>query len=161
MAMLEYTFQHLTGYGDVKENELRKRKIYSWSDWEKAAFQQLNFDFYDHSTLLSESREKLYNKDAEFFTSRLPNHLRFLIPHSFPEDTLFLDIETTGLSLYYDRITLIGWSRLEKYKVLIPGVTDNEEEFLQELKNAKSVITFNGSMFDLPFIKKFYPNASI
>ena len=62
MAMLEYTFQHLTGYGDVKENELRKRKIYSWSDWEKAAFQQLNFDFYDHSTLLSESREKLYNK---------------------------------------------------------------------------------------------------
>jgi uncharacterized protein YprB with RNaseH-like and TPR domain len=42
----------------------------------------------------------------------LPRHLREIISlcHEYPQDVLFLDIETTGLSHYYDEITVIGWS---------------------------------------------------
>jgi len=123
--------------------------------------QQLKFNFYEPTSVLSESKFKLINKDADYFASRLPNNLHFLIPHSFPEDTIFLDIETTGLSIYYDRISIVGWSRLGNYNVFIHGDHPSEQKLLQSLASAKAIITFNGSMFDLPFLKKFFENISV
>ena len=81
---------------------------------------------------------------------------------SLSQDDLFLDIETTGLSKHYNHIYLIG---LGKY---IPSSnqvhvwqyfaqTEDEEililqEFQKELDQYKSIITFNGNRFDIPFI---------
>ena len=59
MKMLEYTFQHLEGFGDIKEKELRRRKIFTWDDYEKAFLKQLNFSFFENTSLISESRVKL------------------------------------------------------------------------------------------------------
>lgn len=44
--------------------------------------------------------------------SKLPKYLRDTLAMCLhrPEQVLFLDIETTGLSHYYDEITVIGWS---------------------------------------------------
>ena len=161
MKMLEYTFQHLSGFGSTKEKELWNRKIYTWSDLEKSYKQQLNFAFDDHISLLSESKNKLSDGDVTYFTTRLPNSLHFLIPHSFPEDTIFLDIETTGLSVYYDKINIVGWSRLDEYDVFIQGDYLSEQKLIQSIASAKTIITFNGSMFDLPFLRKYFENISV
>jgi predicted nuclease with RNAse H fold len=66
-----------------------------------------------------------------------------------------LDIETTGLSHYYDNITIVGWSTLNKYNVHIAGL-NNEDKLLKDLSMAQCIVTFNGSLYDLPFLKKTF-----
>ncbi len=41
---------------------------------------------------------------------------------------MFIDIETSDLSRYYDQITLIGWSFLDKYCVYYKGLEKKELE---------------------------------
>jgi len=76
-----------------------------------------------------------------------------------PEKTLFLDIETTGLSIFYDSITLVGWSIEKKYGVFIKGGKD--KALRKVLKEAKTIVTFNGTSFDIPMLKREFPGLSI
>ncbi len=63
---------------------------------------------------------------------------------------MFLDIESTGLSRYYDQVTLVGWSAGSRYEVLIdPRET---KQLDRELRALPILITFNGTLFDLPFL---------
>jgi uncharacterized protein YprB with RNaseH-like and TPR domain/predicted nuclease with RNAse H fold len=73
-----------------------------------------------------------------------------------PSGVMFLDIETTGLSRHYDYITLIGYEMGGEYHVLLAG--DDPAHFLDSLARASSVVTFNGSGFDLPFLEASYAN---
>ena len=50
----------------------------------------------------------------------------------------YIDIETTGLSRYYCEITIIGIAL---------------EKLLKTLKGVDEIYSYNGSRFDLPFIK--------
>ncbi len=68
-----------------------------------------------------------------------------------PGDVLFLDIETTGLSRYYDYVTLIGFAIGGEYEVVLAG--EDPQPFLNALARARSLVTFNGSGFDLAFIE--------
>ena len=63
---------------------------------------------------------------------------------------MFLDIETTGLSRHYDYITLVGYEIDGEYNVLMAG--DDDRHFRLVLERATSLVTFNGSCFDLPFL---------
>ena len=70
------------------------------------------------------------------------------------EQVVFLDVETTGLSWFYDEITIIGWSRNGSYKVLLKG--DEPQPLLADLAAADVLVTFNGTLFDLRFLKKAF-----
>jgi len=72
----------------------------------------------------------------------------------FPREA-YLDIETTGLSRYYDGITVIGiyfvdgsGSRL----VQLVGEEVTQDNLLEALEGVDTIFTYNGSHFDLPFI---------
>lgn len=67
-----------------------------------------------------------------------------------PSRVLFLDIETTGLSRYYDYITAVGYQMEGSYHVWLPG--EDPAHFRATLERALSIVTFNGSLFDLPFL---------
>lgn len=79
-----------------------------------------------------------------------------------PEEILFFDIETTGLSPEYCTIYLIGcvfYSENSWYlKQFFAESTDAESEilfhFLTMLSKYSVLIHFNGDTFDIPFIKK-------
>jgi len=73
---------------------------------------------------------------------------------TFPDETMFLDIETTGLSRYYHSVTLVGWALGGQYGVHFAH--DPSEEFLRAVKAAKALVTFNGSHFDLPFLRALF-----
>jgi uncharacterized protein YprB with RNaseH-like and TPR domain/predicted nuclease with RNAse H fold/dephospho-CoA kinase len=81
---------------------------------------------------------------------RLAQTLELVLAH--PERVLFIDIETTGLSRHYDYITLIGWSFDGKYSSIIRGA--GYQRLYADLKKAYAVVTFNGSNFDLPFLRR-------
>ena len=82
----------------------------------------------------------------------------------YDEEAVFLDIETTGLSPMRSFIYLIGLVFIDLKKVtmhitqLIAEDRDEEEEILrlmkERLEGYKTVVTYNGNSFDLPFIAK-------
>ncbi len=91
----------------------------------------------------------------------LPPELRskLAVCSEFPLSVMFLDIETTGLSLYYDEITLVGWSFGGLSKTLVKGGC--AENFLRDASNASALITFNGIRFDTKFIEKEFRSVDL
>ena len=73
----------------------------------------------------------------------------------FPHETLFLDIETEGLSKERNRITLIGVYKCGKYYPFVRG--KNLEKSIKLLSTTPIWVTFGGENFDLPFIKRAFP----
>ena len=71
-----------------------------------------------------------------------------------PSRVVFLDVETTGLSWYYDDLTMVGWACGPTYKAYVTG--DNHEELLDALASAHTLVTFNGTLFDLRFLRKTF-----
>lgn len=67
----------------------------------------------------------------------------------------YLDIETTGLSPGYNDITVIGIYRCEGGNgklVQLVGEEATTDNLLRALEGVKTIYTYNGSRFDIPFI---------
>ena len=80
----------------------------------------------------------------------------------FAEDSVFFDIETTGFSPANTTLYLIGCARRKGNLICIDQFfadTPDEERlilsaFLELLKPYRTLITFNGLGFDIPYLKK-------
>ena len=67
----------------------------------------------------------------------------------------YLDIETTGLSLWNDDITVVGihlCSGEDEKFVQFVGEDATANKILETLKGVNRIYTYNGHRFDLPFI---------
>ena len=162
--MLGSTFRHLRGINAEKERLLWRAGVLTWDDFESHLHRQQVLPFRGEVSkgswfLLDLSRVALQRKDATFFADVLHRREHFRIALSFPQETIFLDIETTGLSLYYDTITLIGWSFGQKYQVYVRG--GDHSKLTHALAAAKAIVTFNGTLFDIPFLRKELPRLPI
>jgi len=78
----------------------------------------------------------------------------FLAALSDRSRVLFLDIETTGLSWFYDEITVVGWALNGEYKALVAG--EDPAALIEDLAAANVIVTFNGTLFDLRFLRKTF-----
>ncbi|MDP9316478.1 MAG: DUF429 domain-containing protein [Chloroflexota bacterium] len=161
--MILSTFQHLPGIGQKTERTLWESGVVFWHDWKSLSHKQLSI-FADQlpeleNQVLAESRRALVAEDAAFFAERLRRSEHYRIALSFPSKVLFLDIETTGLSIYYDHITLVGWAIGDKYSVYIQG--EDDTALREALTNAKAIVTFNGSLFDIPFLLHQLQNLQV
>ena len=76
---------------------------------------------------------------------------------AFPDYVLFLDIETTGLSHYYDEITIVGWTFAGAAKTLVKG--QDPRPLVEDAARAKVLVTFNGIRFDTKFIANELPEV--
>ena len=100
------------------------------------------------------------NHKTVFSLSELPESVR----DSLHKQMLLLDIETTGLSSAKNFIYCIGCSYPEGADAVIRlffGCGKEEEQkllsaFAQLLSSSSTIVTFNGSTFDIPFLKKRY-----
>lgn len=162
---LRRSFLHLPRIGLRTERRLWREGIKTWDDLEAARRTPPDLFGQRTSTLLDAieaSRKALDSGDAAFFAERLPPREHYRIAASFPTQTVFLDIETTGLSLYYDTITLIGCARDERYACHIMGTgNDRDNASIELIETAKCVVTFNGTVFDLKFLAKYVPNLRL
>jgi len=146
--LLFYSFSQIKGFSSKKEQAYWKKGIRSLSQLDS----YLNFQ----QSLFMEDNEEaasiraLENSDVTFFFDRLKHQDYYRIAYSFPEDVLFLDIETTGLSRVYHYVTLIGWMVNGKYGYWLQGT--DPKEFLDAFRSAKLIVTFNGKKFDCKFL---------
>ena len=70
----------------------------------------------------------------------------------------YLDIETTGLSCQYAEITVIGIylvNGADSRLVQLVGNEVNADNLLRVVDGVTRVYTYNGSRFDLPFIRRW------
>lgn len=162
--MLHVSLQIFPGISAAREQKLWREGVRTWDDFERHLSPQASLLDEDPATHQSTFREiqacrhALAVRDASFFATRLERSEHFRVALSFPEDCLFLDIETTGLSRYYDQITVIGWRLGGKHGFHVEGQPDGE--FRAALSRAKCVVTFNGTLFDIPFIKEAQPELT-
>src|SRR5579862_1214415 len=123
--MLKNTFIHLRGFGPKKERSLWNLGILTWDDFERNFLTQGSlFPSGPEAELfraLAESRDALAREDCDYFAERLPKAEHYRIALANPNSTVFLDIETTGLSLHYDHTTLIGLADKHRYYLYKKG----------------------------------------
>ena len=68
----------------------------------------------------------------------------------------YLDIETTGLSWFYNDITVVGIYLVngsENRLVQLVGREVTRDNLLEAINGVNTIYTYNGSRFDLPFIR--------
>jgi len=152
--MLRSTFLHIPGVGPITEKTLWNRGIYFWDHFVE---KRKKVDIPDSvagriEKWLKRSEKALEKKDALFFSARLPKQELWRLYPEFKDRTAFLDIETTGLSFYYDDITLIGLYDGKDYKTFVQG--QNLSDFKSEIRKYSIIVTYNGTLFDLRFIRE-------
>ncbi len=158
--MITSSFIFIPGIGEKTEEYLWKSGILSWDDFKKTDVPFLNETkkriIEDYLKL---GREALDRKDASFFAENLPREESWRLYKDFHDETLFLDIETTGLSRHYDVITLIGTYDGHNIRIFLRD--NNLRDIVDYLRNYQIIVTFNGKLFDLRFIKKEFPGIKI
>ena len=94
----------------------------------------------------------------------------FTPPYNLPpEETVYFDIETTGFSADVTALYLIGCIYYDdgKWKLIQWFAEDKNSEkealtaFSDFLRDKKYLICYNGTTFDLPYLRKKYENHSL
>ncbi|HSB46395.1 MAG TPA: ribonuclease H-like domain-containing protein [Candidatus Bilamarchaeum sp.] len=154
--MLRNTFIHLPDFGPRRERRLWGSGV---SDWEEFLDKFGSSEYHRHQcSLIARSQYCLSRKEPEFFAESLPSSETW---RAFPEfrKIAYLDIETTGLAPQTDYVTVIGLFDGEDTHSYVHG--QNLGDFLKEISGYEMVVTFNGSLFDIPFLKKAFPGVRI
>lgn len=149
--MLRETFLHIPGVGPNTERKLWERKVFSWSNFTKSngsGIPQKTAEGITNYLALSENA--LRRKEVQFFSTTLPKSEWWRLYPEFRNSTVFLDIETTGLSFYYNNVTLVGLFNGKEFKVYVRG--QNLLDFKDEIEKYSLLVTYNGTLFDLPFL---------
>ena len=145
-----------------KEMQYWKEGIITLDDLSSSLDHQLSFfgnsQIDEIDEILSDKGQNI-DKIAEMFEKKTGKKDLYRIAYSIPNDVVFLDIETTGLSHVYHYITMIGWIKNGKYDYWLVGT--NPDRFYKVINSAKMIITFNGQRFDLKFIDLLFPELKI
>ncbi len=159
--MLTSTYIHIPRIGNTIEKKIWKSGVRTWDE-----FVERKDDIpISRSRMelilpgIEESRERLEFRDFEFFANSLPSAEHWRAFREFSEKAAFVDIETTGLSPGSSHITVIGIYDGKDAKTFIHGV--DLDEVVEEFEKYQYLVTFNGARFDLPFIKREFPEVDL
>jgi len=154
--MLEHTFIHLPDIGPVRERQLWEDGIKTWDDFLERFGSSPGHRH--HCRKVASARCALRAGDAVHFSQVLPSTETW---RAFPHfrGVAYLDIETTGLGNGRDYITVIGVFDGKRVRTYVHG--HNLEHFRKDIQQYDMLVTFNGSQFDLPFIKGGMPGIRL
>ncbi len=156
-TILPRTFVHAPGVGQKTEKALWERGITSWNKFLSCS-SSLPGPLRSQTKvvrIIEQSVDALDRGNARFFAKYLPREEWWRLYPNFQSKVAFLDIETTGLSHYYDEITLLGLYDGEQVRTFFAG--HDLRRLPQYLEAFDVVVTFNGTLFDLPFLKTKFP----
>jgi uncharacterized protein len=106
---------------------------------------------------IQKAARNLAVKNHHYFSTILPDNEHWRLYNYFEDSCAYVDIETTGLSKYSNRITTISLFNGKEVKTWISGQNLDHESLEEEFAKYKMLVTFNGKLFDVPFIKHKFP----
>ena len=160
--MIQSSFQIFRGISAQKERSLWEQGVSSWDEYSRLGLNQLTFvgnGFGKPQNCIESYTTELRKGNHSFFAKVLPKPEQYRLALEYPQQTMFLDIETTGLSRYYDKITIVGWSINGVFKIAYEET--GFDELFRDLNNAAVLVTFNGAIFDVPFLRNAFTDLSI
>lgn len=155
--MLINTYQHIYGIGGVTERRLWREGLMDWCIFlERANNDDLPAWIKDHFiTEIDRSLLRLQAHDYKYFRDRLSHRELWRSFPEFRDTTVYLDIETTGLDQFNDDITVVGLYDGKKVKTFIKD--KNLDRLPDLLVKYSTIVSFNGLLFDMPFISTKFP----
>src|SRR5438876_1111705 len=151
--MLTRSFIHLQGVGNTTEARLWQRGATDWEAFLKIKDQLgMARGKLDHwCDCIEESRERLASEDSRYFARALAPRDHWRAYPEFRHRILYLDIETTGTGAE-DEVTVVGVYDGRELRQYVRGV--NLDRFPQEMQRCGLLVTFFGSGFDLPVLRR-------
>lgn len=157
--MIQKTFCFLPKVGPGTEAKIKA----ACSNWDE--FLNTEFSFLknksEHDDLILKAKAALIEKNSRFFSVVLPSNESWRLLDHF-DKICYVDIETTGLSKDYHQITtmcLYDGNAQNEVKTWINGQNMSEESLRAEFSKYDLIVTFNGKMFDVPFINAKFPSV--
>ncbi len=92
-------------------------------------------------------------RDAPSLARILPASEHWRLYPLFQEEALYLDIESTGR---YGEIAVLGAWDGEQYHPFVRGRNLEKEPVHHLLARSRMLVTFNGSSFDLPLLRRYF-----
>lgn len=155
---IENSFIPVHGVGEVTEKKLWRAGIHTWDDFD--------------GSVVGETREQRINEfiataeghldegNTKFFHDIFPSQARWRIYENFADSTCFLDIESTGLDIYRDSVTVVSLQTGEETTSLVREMNLTRDRLVEEFSEADLLVTYNGKQFDVPFLERDF-NISI
>jgi uncharacterized protein len=147
--VLTASFRHIRGIGGMRERQLWLRGISSWEALPAAVgILAPRLDELLRAGV-AESRTRLAARDLDFFARALPEteHWR-LLPHVI-DDAGFVDVETA------EDVTVVGILDRDGPRSFVRG--RDLEQFPVRAASWRAIVTFNGTAFDLPQLRRLFP----
>ena len=161
--MLESTFIFLKGVGECTERRLWDEGIGTWDAFLEApslpGISQARKTLYDPD--VAAAREQLDRRNARHFSRCLKPRDQWRLFEAFRSRAVFLDIETTGTAPHDGDVTMVGLYGENRMTTLIRNESLTGQRLADELDRYDLIVTFFGSVFDLPFLQAKYPRLRI
>jgi uncharacterized protein len=151
--MLKNTFCHVPGIGYKTETEIWNKGVLTWHDLAKRNFKILetgNEAFI--KIFIEQSIRELDCGNIHYFRGTVPSNSLWRLFPDFRHSMAYLDIETTGFGKGGDHITTIAMYDGKNIHYYVRG--QNLAKFKDDIKHYKVIVTYNGTCFDLPFIRR-------
>ena len=158
--MLENSFIHLPGIGAGTEEKLWARGLHTWNHltenlrevFSAAKAAQVG-EALEHGRLAYEAREFSYFQ-GRFKGAEMWRVLPALLESECIDQIAYLDIETTGLG-FPPQCKSTTIAVYYQNQLHIEHTYNRKRELMREIdREAKCLVTFNGSTFDLPFLRR-------
>ena len=144
----------------MREHSLWRSGIRHWNDFLAApdirGIRDQKKHLLDDELLIA--KEKFRHMDSRYFAKTMPRREHWRLLREFGDSTAFLDIETTGISIR-SPITVVGIFDGSRMHHLVRGRNLNASNLRAMLASVSSIVTFNGSGFDLPIIESQLPGS--
>ena len=159
--MLTSTFVHLKGIGPSTERRLWLDGIRDWTAFlHRHAVSGISMErkgLYDRQ--VTDAASALENGDSRYFARCLQTKEHWRLFETFRHRILYMDIETTGTSAYDGSVTMVGLYRNGRMTTLIHGESLSPDRLQEEFDQADLLVTFFGSVFDVPYLKAKFPQV--
>ncbi len=153
--MIRNSFCFLPGISAQRESKIWQSGIHEWKHFIDAKKVTGLSDERKqiHDSLLKHAHSQLLEENAHWFASIMPKNQHWRLYNQFKDDACFLDIETDG---YYGNITVVGIYDGKEAHTFVRGINLDKKLISNVLSRHKIMLTFNGSSFDLPVIKRYF-----
>jgi uncharacterized protein YprB with RNaseH-like and TPR domain len=150
--MLRRTFQVIPGVGPWREKDLWARGILTWDDFPSAGVVLGRKLDEEARRRLDLAREALARHDLKALAAMVPPREHWRLYPEFAHEAVFFDIETDGAEVHAP--TVVGLFHEAGLHTFIQG--RNLEAVPEALAARRLWVTFNGTCFDVPVLRRHY-----
>jgi uncharacterized protein YprB with RNaseH-like and TPR domain len=157
--MLTSSFIFLPGVGRTTERRWWDDGLLDWhmflNQTSVSGLSASRKDWYDGE--LRTARQLTDNRHFQSFSTRLPRREHWRLYQVCRSSTVYLDIETTGAPPEQGDVTVVGLHRNGTTVSLVKEENLTIERLQAELDACDMLVTFFGSVFDVPYLRAIFP----